>query len=131
MLMNGKEVNHLVIGGETFDKSYSAGVKAKVVAKGGYASIGSIKKDGTIVSGISGGGGYAKTVGDIVTVIAIYKNAAAFLAGDTDFINTGSWIYLDNLEFINDTTGGVNSPLYLLLLYLLIALLAWEVAFLC
>lgn len=106
MLMNGQEVNHLVIGGETFDKSYSAGVKAKVVAKGGYASIGSIKKDGTIVSGISGGGGYAKTVGDIVTVIAIYKNAAAFLAGDTDFINTGSWIYLDNLEFINDTTGG-------------------------
>ena len=131
MLMNGEEVNHLVVGGETFDKSYSAGVKAKVVAKGGYAEIGSIKKDGTIVSGMPGGGGYAKTVGDIVTVIAIYKNAAAFLASDTALINTGSWIYLDNLEFINDTTGGVNSPFYLLLLYLLIALLAWEVAFLC
>lgn len=131
MLMNGKEINHLVIGGETFDKSYSAGVKAKVVAKGGYAETGSIKKDGTIVSGASGGGGYAKTAGDIVTVIAIYKNAAAVLANDTDFIMSGSWVYLDNLEFIDDETGGVNSPFYLLFLYCCLVLLAWEVTFLC
>ena len=122
MLMNGKEVNHLVVNGETFDKSYSAGVKAKVIEKKGNvwigtAWIGSIRKDGTIVTGINGGGNYAKSVGDIVTVIAIYKNAAAFLARDTDIINTGSWISLNNLEFIDDKTGGVNKPSYLLFIY--------------
>lgn len=117
MLMNGKEVNHLVIGRETFDKSYSAGVKAKVVERKGPAWIGSIRKDGTVISSLPGGGGYAKEAGDIVTVIAIYKNAAAILAADIQDYNTGSWISLDNLEFIDDKTGGVNKPFYLLIIY--------------
>lgn len=101
MLMNGKEVNHLVINGKTFDKSYSAGVKARVVAKGGYAPVGSVKKDGTIISGLPGGGGWAKAKGSIVTVIGIYKNAVAFLADDMDTISAGSWISMDNIEFID------------------------------
>lgn len=99
LIMNGKEINHLVISGETFDKSYTAGVKAKVI--GPNASIGTIKKDGTIVNGLPGGGGWSKIRGDIVTVIGIYKNAAAILAGDRDTISTGNWISLNDIEFID------------------------------
>lgn len=122
MLMNGKEVNHLVVGGETFDKSYSAGVKAKVVERKGdvwvgSAWIGSIRKDGTVISSLPGGGGYTRQAGDIVTVIAIYKNAAAILTDDGQVYNTGSWISLDNLEFVDGKTGGVNKPSYLLIIY--------------
>lgn len=99
LMMNGKEVNHLIISGEQFDKSYTAGVKAKVVGLNPY--IGTIKKDGTIVSGLPGGGGWSKSRGDIVTVIGIYKNAAAILAGDRDTISTGNWISLNDIEFID------------------------------
>lgn len=38
MLMNGKEVNHLVVGEETFDKSY-IGKKAKLAALNGVGTI--------------------------------------------------------------------------------------------
>lgn len=99
LMMNGKEVNHLIISGEQFDKSYTAGVKAKVISS--MAWIGSVKTNGTIASGTVGGGGYAKQLGDIVTVIGIYKNAAAILADDRETINFGSWISLNDIEFIN------------------------------
>lgn len=126
MLMNGQKVNHLVVNGETFDKSYSAGVKAKVIKP--YAAIGSIKAGGTIASVFADGGQQIKNLGDIVTVIGRYKNAAAILTY-SDYIS-GCWISMDDIEFI-DETGGVNSPFYLLLLYCCLILLAWEVAFLC
>ena len=99
LMMNGKEVNHLIISGEQFDKSYTAGVKAKVISS--MAWIGSVKTNGTIASGTVGGGGYAKQLGDIVTVIGIYKNAAAILADDRETINFGSWISLNDIEFID------------------------------
>lgn len=99
LLMNGKKVNHLVIAGETFDKSYAAGVKAKVI--GSEAWIGSVRKNGTIANGLIGGGGYIKQRGDIVTVICIYKNAAAILTDDRETINFGSWISLNDIEFID------------------------------
>ena len=99
LLMNGKEVNHFIISGEQFDKSYTAGVKAKVISS--MAWIGSVKTNGTIASGTVGGGGYAKQLGDIVTVIGIYKNAAAILEDDRETINFGSWISLNDIEFID------------------------------
>ena len=99
IMMNGKEIRNLVVSGEQFDKSYTAGVKAKVISS--MAWIGSVKTNGTIASGTVGGGGYAKQLGDIVTVIGIYKNAAAILADDRETINFGSWISLNDIEFIN------------------------------
>lgn len=99
LMMNGKEVNHLIISGEQFDKSYTAGVKAKVISS--MAWIGSVRKNGTIANGTVGGGGYAKSLGDIVTVIGIYKNAAAILTDDRENINFGSWISLNDIEFID------------------------------
>lgn len=99
LLMNGKKVNHLVIAGETFDKSYTAGVKAKVI--GPNASIGTIRKDGTIVSGVPGGGEWYKPTGTIVTVIGMYKNAAAILADDSATISSGNWISLNDIKFID------------------------------
>lgn len=114
MLMNGQEVDHLVVNGETFDKSYSAGVKAKVIKP--YAAIGSIKAGGTIASVFADGGQQVKNLGDIVTVIGRYKNAAAILTY-SDYVS-GCWISMDDIEFIDDDkTGGVNKPSCLLFIY--------------
>lgn len=125
MLMNGKEVNHLVIGGETFDKSYSAGVKAKVIHDG--ALIGVVKRDGSIYDLETNGAHFAMPKGRIVTVISRYKDAVSVLYEDH---NERSWMSIHDLEFI-DTIGGVNSPFYLLLLYLCIIWLALGVLLLC
>ena len=126
MLMNGQKVNHLVINGEIFDKSYSVGVKAKVIKP--YAEIGSIKASGAIASQFASGGKQVQNLGDIVTVIGRYKNAAAILTY-SDYIS-GCWISMDDIEFI-DETGGVNSPLYLLFLYCCLVLLALGVLLSC
>lgn len=99
LLMNGKEVNHLIINGEAFDKSYSAGVKAKVISD--FTYVGAINKNGDIICKGSDGGRYTKSQGDILTIICIYKNAAAFLTDDGEKYNKGSWVSLDNIEFID------------------------------
>lgn len=101
MLLNGKEINHLILGGETFDKSFTAGKKARV---NGLAYIGDIKKDGTINSNASDGGNYIKQEGDIVTVIARYKDAVAILSSSS-FVR-GSWISINDIEFIDDGNVG-------------------------
>lgn len=98
LIMNGKEVNHLVIAGETFDKSYSAGVKARVIS---HSHVGSINKNGDIISRLSDGGMPFKDQGDILTVVGIYKNAAAYLADDGEQYTRGSWISLNDIEFID------------------------------
>lgn len=129
MLMNGQEVNHLVIGGEMFDKSYYMR-KIKLV-KAVNTKGGMINKDGiyfdTHISGLimpSGAEGF---------VFFKYKNGYCVYSDHyRDNSNYGFWVTEDCIEFIdNDTTGGVNSPLYLLFLYCCLILLAWEVAFLC
>lgn len=113
MLMNGKEVNHLVIGSETFDKSYSAGVKAKVIHNN--APIGVVKKDGSIYDVEQHNGAqYVMPKGRIVTVISRYKDAVSVLYEDH---SSRSWMSIYDLEFIDDTTGGVNKPSYLLFIY--------------
>lgn len=101
MLMNGKEVNHLVIGGETFDKSYSAGVKAKVIHNN--APIGVVKKDGSIYDVEHNGAQYVMPKGRIVTVISRYKDAVSVLYEDH---SSRSWMSIYDLEFMDDTTGG-------------------------
>lgn len=99
LLMNGKEVNHLIINGEAFDKSYSAGVKAKVISD--FTYVGAINKNGDIICKGPDGGRYTKSPGDILTIICIYKNAAAYLADDGETYTRGSWVSLDNIEFID------------------------------
>lgn len=124
MLMNGKEVNHLVIGGETFDKSY---YMRKIRFLKDFASNdGWISPTGIAMG--SGNGGMGVEKGNIGYTILKYKNG--YCACVDNGFKIGFWVTEDCIGFI-DETGGVNSPLYLLLLYLLIALLAWEVAFLC
>lgn len=98
LLMNGKEVNHLIVNGEAFDKSYSAGVKARVIS---YTYVGSIKKNGDIICKSSDGGMPFKSPGDILTIICIYKNVAAYLADDNERYTKGSWISLKDIEFID------------------------------
>lgn len=99
LLMNGKEVNHLIINGEAFDKSYSAGVKAKVIS--GFTYVGTINKNGDIISEDTAGGKHFKSRGSILTVVGIYKNAAAYLADDGEKYARGSWVSLDDIEFID------------------------------
>lgn len=98
LLMNGKEVNHLIINGEAFDKSYSAGVKARVTST---SYVGTINKNGDIISEDSTGGRHIKSRGSILTVICIYKNVAAYLADDDEKYTRGSWISLNDIEFID------------------------------
>lgn len=128
MLMNGKEVNHLVVNGETFDKSYF--MRKIRLVKDVNTKSGMINKDGiyfdTYVSGLimpSGAEGI---------VFFKYKNGYCVYSDHYgDLCDYGFWVTGDCIEFIDDTTGGVNSPLYLLLFYCCLAWLAWEVAFLC
>lgn len=98
LLMNGKEVNHLIVNGEAFDKSYSAGVKARVIAR---TYVGTINKNGDIISEDTAGGKHFKSRGSILTVVGIYKNAAAYLADDGEKYARGSWVSLNDIEFIN------------------------------
>lgn len=127
MLMNGKEVNHLVVGGETFDKSNLIGRKVK--GKGtDYAMP--LSFDPKTGKGVWS----TKSVCGLLTsstweIVAQARVLNYVYLVEPNYIY-GGWAHLSDLEFI-DETGGVNSPSYLLLLYLLIALLAWEVAFLC
>ena len=129
MLMNGKEVNHLVVNGETFDKSYfmrKIRLVKDVNTKGGM-----INKDGiyfdTSVSGL------IMPSGTEGIVFLKYKNGYCVYSDRyRDSYDYGFWVTGDCIEFIdNDKTGGVNSPFYLLFLYCCLVLLAWEVAFLC
>ena len=99
LLMNGKEVNHLIINGEAFDKSYSAGVKAKVISD--FTYVGTMNKNGDIICKAIDGGRHFKSRGSILTVVGIYKNAAAYLADDGETYTRGSWVSLDNIEFID------------------------------
>lgn len=123
MLMNGQEVNHLVIGGETFDKNYC--MRRIRFLKSFASNDGWISFKGIVMS--SGNGGIAVDKGNTGYTILKYKNGYCVYHDASPW---GFWVTEDCIEFI-DETGGVNSPFYLLLLYCCLILLAWEVAFLC
>ena len=129
MLMNGKEVNHLVVGGETFDKSNLIGRKVKGKGTDYVMPVSFDPK-----TGYSGPG--AKSVCSLDNCI-MWEIVAQARVSDLiyliDPINKvlGGWTHLSSVEFIDDETGGVNSPFYLLLLYLCIIWLALGVLLLC
>lgn len=123
MLMNGEEVNHLVIGGETFDKNYCM---RRIRFLKSFASYdGFVSSKGITMS--SGRGGMGVEKGNTGYTILKYKNGYCVYHDASPW---GFWVTEDCIEFI-DTTGGVNSPSYLLLLYYCIVLLALGVLLSC
>lgn len=126
MLMNGQKVNHLIIGGETFDKSFDGSIKVRTIKD---SLLGVISKSGEIeAESIGVGRGYIPK-GRVITLIARYRNAVCTTAED---IGCSGWMSINDVEFIDDNeTGGVNSPFYLLSLYCCIVLLALGVLLLC
>lgn len=114
MLMNGKEVNHLVINGETFDKS-CVGKRAKIVATKGdnsnniYMGI-RVNADGSISSDTSDGYYHTAKIGDECVTIASYKNVFYItnITGDSwhgsnhsgDGVGQG-WLKKENLQFLD------------------------------
>ena len=112
MLMNGKEVKHLVISGETYDKSY-VGKKAKLVAINGVGTIYTgyrVNLDGSIDWTIQNGQYVTAYPGDLCFILGKYKNAFYIAnvdkAGWHGSIAPGpgcgqGWVYGDNLEILN------------------------------
>ena len=96
--MNGEEVNHLVIGGETFDKSFDGGIKVRTIRD---VTAGGINESG-IIHYHPGSGGWYVPKDTTLSVIARYKNAVCMA---TESGNYAGWISMDDIEFI-DTTGG-------------------------
>lgn len=140
MLMNGEKVNHLVVNGETFDKSFvNKKVKTKDVSGSDTIRIyDGINSDGGVFQ--YGSGNYSVYTGDMFIVLAKFMNYF-YIANSGNPPKTNKtrqdkymgfgWTSVNNIEMLDSITGGVNSPLYLLFLYCCLALLAWEVAFLC
>lgn len=101
MLMNGKEVNHLVINGEAFDKS---NCEHKIRFLKEFASRdGHVSPEG--VSMGSGQGGAAIMKGSIGHIFLKYKNGYCVYM-DIDPLKNGFWVTEDLIEFIDDKTGG-------------------------
>lgn len=97
MLMNGKEVNHLVVGGETFDKSY---YMRKIRFLKDFASNdGWISSTGIVMS--SGSGGRSVDKGNTGYTILKYKNGYCAYVDKIGF-----WVTEDCIEFIDETGGG-------------------------
>lgn len=99
MLMNGKEVNHLVVGGETFDKSFDGGRKVRTVRN---ATIGEIDESGRIHDQNGTNGWYIEK-NMVVSVIARYKNAFCVAYG---YGNYAAWVSIDDIEFIDEKVVG-------------------------
>lgn len=88
MLMNGKEVNHLIIGGETFDKSY-VGRKVRLLkdcVTRGYIS--SSYGDHLVAEGNAG----VMLAGSENTIIATYKDWVSIYGG---------WVKKSDVKLIN------------------------------
>lgn len=96
MLMNGKEVNHLVVNGETFDKSYYL---RKIRFLKSFATGQGTIGEGGIYMG-SGGGGPVE-VGDEGYVLFKYKNGYCVELQREQY---GFWVIGKWIEFIDDKT---------------------------
>ena len=94
MLMNDKEVNHLVIGGEVFDKSFDGGIKVRVIKE---SPLGVINKSGEIVPESIGGRGRIQK-GRVITLIARYRNAVCMTAED---VGCSGWMSINDVEFLD------------------------------
>lgn len=108
MLMNGKEVKHLVIGGETFDKSY-VGKRVKVTPKSGYWYLHfcpAVNADGTLRDR---GENYIVDSGDEFIILAKYMDCI-FIANSekppesnkTNNANEGfGWVSINDVTLLD------------------------------
>ena len=88
MLMNGKEVNHLIISGEKYDKSY-VGCKVRLVkdcVMRGY--IDNSYRDHLVAEGNAG----VMLAGSENTIIAVYKDWVSIYGG---------WVKKTDVELID------------------------------
>ena len=111
MLAGGKEVKHLIIGGETFSKS-NYGKKVKllkdVIIGDGYVTTGGVynkyNRGGTMI--LAGTPGYI--------IVFTYGNCY-FICNALAANEIGTWVKKDMVEI--EKNGGVNSLSYLLIIY--------------
>lgn len=98
MLLNGKEVNHLIIGGECFDKSIEQGIKVRI--KVNAARYGRVTLGGSI-NNKSNGGGTVLSKGTVCIGVAKYKNAICVANTEVSYDSAEtSWVSLDDVEFL-------------------------------
>lgn len=107
MLMNGKEVNHLVIGGETFDKSY-IGRKVKIAPSSGAAFIHffpAVNGNGTLRD--LDNTNFAVNRGDEFIILAKYMDCIFIASSPATNVNGNStsigfgWIYVKDITFLD------------------------------
>ena len=107
LLMNGKEVNHLIASGEQFDKSY-VGKKIKAISPEGTSMV--YYTDRINVDGNYHPNNTVINVGDTLVILAKYKNMI-YVANPMDdsaknntVPNKGigyGWIPIDHAKFID------------------------------
>lgn len=104
MLMNGKEVNHLVIGGETFDKSYF--MRKVRLVKDVNTRKGAINMDGVFWGDYTGGVTIPSGAEGIV--FFKYKNGYCIYSEyhPEDYFHYAFWVTEDCIEFIDDDKTG-------------------------
>ena len=145
MLMNGKEVNHLMIGG----KSYTADDFLPAIYEFGEKFT-----NKHYYRALDASGAFSMHYGQVnfnlgidkydrqtlVDKIAYYNGEEYALVdcllqtpGDGEMMYGVAWIKVSEMGGMTrvDATGGVNKPSYLLFIYYCIALLAWGVALAC
>ncbi|MCO6528714.1 MAG: hypothetical protein J6565_08000 [Lactobacillus sp.] len=98
MLLNGKEINHLIIGGEVFDKNYSLGKKIKVIRQ---TTLGRVMFDGTVRDLGMKESGYVLPIGYTAIAIARYNDAIYITSPKQGLVLNTGWISIKDVAFID------------------------------
>lgn len=112
MLMNGKEVNHLIVHGEQFDKS-NCGKKVKVV-RDISVSQNNVSMNGNYIY-YNHGGALIISAGTLGYVIGLTYGQCYYIFDATIDNSAGVWVPKDSVEILEN--GGVNSTPILLFKY--------------
>lgn len=112
LLMNGKEVNHLLLNGEQFDLS-NYGKKVKVV-KRIEVCINGVNFDGSYFYNNTGGASII-SAGTLGYIIGLTYGQCYYIFNTASKNPVGVWVPKDSVEILEN--GGVNKPFYLLFIY--------------
>ena len=112
MLMNGKEINHLLLNAEQFDLS-NFGKKIKIV-KRIEVSYNYVRMDGSYFHSDTGGSSIIM-VGTMGYIIGLTYGECFYIFNTKVENPVGLWVPKDSVEILEN--GGVNSPSYLLIIY--------------
>ena len=114
MLMNGKEVNHLLLNSEQFDLS-NYGKKIKVV-KEIEVSQNNVCMNGNY-NFYNRGGSWIISSGTLGYVIGLTYGKCYYIFDTTVKNPIGVWVPKDSVKILESEVGGVNSPSYSLIIY--------------